>query len=461
MAIAIEAGALRGAGLPEDELREWAAIEPQQVSDALATSRFLLAGEALLGRLPPRPKRSSTEQAAAETLMMQLRAVRLGYLRCSAASLYRQLTHDLSNPVRVEELVYAAAAEVPGLAPSRVQVLADRERQQKDKEGYEIDQGIFLSQVLSDPRAGRHLVYAMLRPRDEALDLLERFRREARVDVGDTRVERHGSVGYVLHGNPRFLNAEDDATTRSLEICVDLVLLDPAIEVGVLRGTPVTHPKYAGRRLFSSGINLTHLYHGLISFVDFFISRELGLVNKLYRGHSLPEYVPGAIEDGSEKPWIAAVEGFAIGGGCQILLTMDYVLAERSSFFSLPARKEGIIPGMSNMRLWRFVGDRLARQAILFDRQFPAASAEGQLMCDRLVPDGEMDAALSETLVQLTTSGVVSAAGNRKAIRVGQEPIDVFREYMAVYCREQAACHYSPQLIRNLELNWGADRRKP
>jgi thioesterase DpgC len=59
------------------------------------------------------------------------------------------------------------------------------------------------------------------------------------------------------------------------------------------------------------------------------------------------------------------------------------------------------------------------------------------------------------------TSGVVSAAGNRKAIRVGQEPIEVFRQYMAVYCREQAACHYSPQLIRNLELNWGADQRKP
>jgi thioesterase DpgC len=461
MAIAIVPGALSAAGFPSDEVREWTAMQPADASDAAAVSRFLLAGERLFGRLPARALRSSTEQAAADALMAQLRAVRLKFLRRRAASLYAQLTAEFSRAVRVEDLVYDAAAAVPGLVPTRQQVLGERERQQKDKEGYEIDQGVFLAQVLSDERAGDHLVYSMLRPRAEAVDVLDAFRRDGRVEIGDTTVERDGRVGHVLHGNRRFLNAEDDATTRTLEIGVDLVLLDPDIEVGVLRGKTVDHAKYAGRHLFSSGINLTHLYHGLISFVDFFIARELGLVNKLYRGHSGPEYVPGTVEETLEKPWIAAVEGFAIGGGCQILLTMDYVLAERSSFFNLPARKEGIIPGVSNMRLWRFVGDRLARQAILFDRQFPADSAEGRMLCDRVVPDGEMDAALSETLASLTTSGVVSAAGNRKAIRVGQEPIDVFRQYMAVYCREQAACHYSPQLIRNLEVNWGAERRTP
>ena len=153
-------------------------------------------------------------------------------------------------------------------------------------------------------------------------------------------------------------------------------------------------------------------------------------------------------------------EAFAIGGGCQLLLAMDHVLAERSSFFSLPARKEGIIPGVSNMRLWRFVGDRAARQAILFERQFTADSPAGQLICDSVVPDGEMDAALDRTIRALTSSGVVSAAGNRKAMRIGQESIELFRQYMAVYCREQAYCHYSPQLIRNLELNWNAAARR-
>ena len=96
------------------------------------------------------------------------------------------------------------------------------------------------------------------------------------------------------------------------------------------------------------------------------------------------------------------------------------------------------------MRLWRFVGDRAARQAILFERAFAADSAAGQLICDSVVPDGEMDAALARTVEALTSSGAVSAAGNRKAMRIGQESVDLFRQYMAMYCREQAYCHYSP-----------------
>jgi thioesterase DpgC len=54
---------------------------------------------------------------------------------------------------------------------------------------------------------------------------------------------------------------------------------------------------------------------------------------------------------------------------------------------------------------------------------------------------------------------VVSAAGNRRAIRIGQEPLDLFRRYMAVYAREQAWCHFSPALIANLERNWNAHNR--
>jgi thioesterase DpgC len=351
--------------------------------------------------------------------------------------------------------VYLAAKHVPGLVPAREKILADRERQQKDKEGYEVDQGLFLSQVLSHPPSGAHLVHAMLRPRPESSSYLAEFQRTGHLDIGSTTVERRGPVGYLYHGNPSFLNAEDDSTTSTLEIGVDLIMLDPTIEVGVMRGKVVNHAKYAGRRVFNAGINLTHLYHGQISFVDFFIARDMGYLHKMYRGLSGPEFWPDEVENNAiEKPWIAAVETFAIGGGCQLLLAMDHVLAERSSFFNLPARKEGIIPGVSNMRLWRFVGDRAARQAILFDRQFPADSPAGQLICDTLVDDGDMDRALDHVVAALTSSGVVSAAGNRKAIRVGQESIDQFRQYMAVYCREQAYCHYSPQLIANLEQNW-------
>ena len=71
-----------------------------------------------------------------------------------------------------------------------------------------------------------------------------------------------------------------------------------------------------------------------------------------------------------------------------------------------------------------------------------------------------MDAAIDRTVSMLTSAGAVGAIGNRRALRVAVEPLDVFRRYCAVYAREQALCHFSQGLIRNLEQNWGAGSRK-
>ena len=97
----------------------------------------------------------------------------------------------------------------------------------------------------------------------------------------------------------------------------------------------------------------------------------------------------------------------------------------------------------------------------MFERAFPADSPEGRLICDRLVGDSaDMDAAVAEDAEQLVSSGLVSSVANRKAIRVGLEPVDAFRRYMAVYAREQSRCMYSPALIQNLERNWNAKQRR-
>jgi thioesterase DpgC len=127
---------------------------------------------------------------------------------------------------------------------------------------------------------------------------------------------------------------------------------------------------------------------------------------------------------------------------------------------TLPARKEGIIPGAANMRLPRFVGDRIARQAIMYDRRIDCDSPEGRLICDEIAPAAAIETALAGVIGRLTSSGAVSVASNRRAFRIVQEPLDLFRSYMAVYAREQAYCHFSPALIRNLELYWNADKRR-
>ena len=139
---------------------------------------------------------------------------------------------------------------------------------------------------------------------------------------------------------------------------------------------------------------------------------------------------------------------------------MDHVIAVRGVRLYLPARKEGIIPGASNLRLWRSVGDRAARQAILSGREWTAGEPDADLICDEIVEPEEIEAAIESRIDALTSSGLINAAANRSVMRVGQEPLDLFREYMAVYAREQAYCHLSPALVRNLEEHWNADRRR-
>jgi len=366
--------------------------------------------------------------------------------------LYERLTEGGRRPVRLEELVYGAAELMPGLVPTRSDMEAERARPLADKQGLERAQGRLIAEILSRPEPGRHLVQAMLRPTAEALDRLDGFRATGVADLGEARVIRDGRAGILELRNPRHLNAEDGATLGPTEVGVDLILLDPEIEVGVLRGGVVDHPRHAGERVFGAGINLTHLYQGRIDFL-FYVVRDLGYVNKIYRGLVADDGEP------TEKLWIAAVEKFAIGGACQLLHVVDHVIATRGSRLYLPARKEGIIPGASPLRLPRFVGDRAARQAILSGREWIAGEPDAALLCDEVVAAEDMDEAIMTGVRALTESGLVSAAANRRALRVGAEPLDVFREYMALYSREQADCHLSPALVRNLEQYWNAHRR--
>ena len=385
------------------------------------------------------------------------RAARETYLRQHAIDIYDHVTQSRRQFLRVDELCRRAAAAFPELLPGDAALAEEAPKLQKDKRGLEIDQGLFLSAVLADPTAGAHLCHAMLLPHPHSQARLAEFEQRGSLDLGGARVHREGSAALVTMTNPRFLNAEDESTLEPLEVAIDIATLDRQSEICVLRGGVVTHTRHAGKRLFGAGINLTHLYQGKIRYL-WYIVRDLGLVNKLYRGIARPDVSPEV--DGTEKLWIGAIEGFAIGGHCQSVLTLDYVLAAEDAYMTLPARKEGIIPGAANLRLERYVGSRIAREAVLAELRIDCASPEGRLVCDEIVPAGEMDAAISRTVAKLTGAGVVSAAGNRRAFRIVEEPLDGFRRYMSVYAREQAHCHFSPALIANLERNWNAASRR-
>jgi thioesterase DpgC len=461
--VSVNSDCLRAAGLGEAAVATWMAARQGRTTDLAGDreryAQFWRRCDELLQSLPPKPKRSDAEAAAAGMLLACARAHRERFLAAHVEALYDRLTRNRTVFLRLDALVREAAQLVPGLTPTPAQLAAERTKLQRDKDGVEIDQGILLAHMLASERAGTHLCHAMLLPRPQAADLLPKLAAEGRVDLGKASVERRGKAVLLTMMNPRYLNAEDETTLELTEVAVDLAVVDPQSEIAVIRGGVLDHPKYRDRRAFGSGINLTHLYRGQIPFL-WFLERDLGYVHKLLRGVARPGAVPDDVHgNGIEKPWVAVVDGFAIGGHCQILLTMDYVLAASDAFMTLPARKEGIIPGLANLRLPRFTGDRIARQAIQYERKLLCDSPDGRLICDEIARPDDMESAIARTIDGLTNAGAVSAVGNRRAFRVGQEPLDLFRRYCSAYARDQAYCAFSPALIANLERNWNAHNR--
>ena len=381
------------------------------------------------------------------------------FLNNHSNKIYNHITSNRNKFVKIDELVHLANDIVPYLTPSKKQLIIEKKKILKEKEGIETDQGLFLSAVLSNQLEGSHLCHSMLLPSDLALEKKEEFNKNKKVQFDGASVEKFEKHILVTLENGEYLNAEDERTLLPLEAAIDLAILDKDTDIAVLRGEVVKHPKYAGNRTFGAGINLTHLYQGQISFL-WYIKRDMGAVHKVFRGLATEHFGPeNSLFPLQEKPWIATLDTFAIGGGCQYLLVMDHIMAEKGSYMTLPARKEGIIPGMANLRLWRFTGDRIARQAIQNGLTIHSDSTQGKLICDEIIEKKSMDESLLKTIDAYTNSGVVGSASNRRAFRIGQEPLDTFRKYMSAYCHDQAYCHFSDALIKNLENYWDAASR--
>jgi thioesterase DpgC len=425
---------------PQDEIRA--------VRGDLTRARYVLAEAAaraddLVASLPEPGKRSPRQRAGAAAAHDAARGVRGHFMDVHAGAVYDELTGRRARYLRLAELVDAASAAFPGLVPTADQMASERARSQACKEGREIDQGIFLRGVLRSPTAGPHLLDAMLRPTPRAVRLLTEFSRTGVADLGSVRVERRDGAARLTMCRDDCLNAEDNEQVEDMETAVDLALLDPGVRVGLLRGAVMSHPRYRGKRIFSAGINLKALNAGGISLVDFLLRRELGYISKLMRGILVGNeacWHSSAVQ----KPWVAAVDGFAIGGGMQLLFAFDHVIVASDAYLSLPAAQEGIVPGAANFRLTKSVGPRLSRQIILEGRRIWAKEAASRLVVDEVIEPSEMDEAIEESLERLQGPAV---AANRRMLNLAEEPPDEFRRYIAEFAVQQALRLYSADVI--------------
>lgn len=175
-------------------------------------------------------------------------------------------------------------------------------------------------------------------------------------------VETRGNVGLIRLNRPQALNALSPALIKDLGQVLDIFEKDPNIRAMVITGSD---------KAFAAGADIKVMQN--FSYMDTYISNY--------------------ISDGWErvaqcrKPLIAAVAGFALGGGCEMAMMCDFILAADNAKFGQPEIKLGVIPGAGGtQRLTRFVGKSKAMEMVLTGRMMDAQEAERSGLVSRIVP---------------------------------------------------------------------------
>jgi enoyl-CoA hydratase len=179
-------------------------------------------------------------------------------------------------------------------------------------------------------------------------------------------VERRGEVGIVTLNRPQALNALSAALVAELAAAIDAFERDDAIGAIVLTGND---------RAFAAGADVKEM------------------AGKTYPETYLEDFITQGWERVAQcrKPVVAAVAGFALGGGCEIAMMCDIVVAADTARFGQPEITLGTIPGAGGtQRLARFVGKAKAMDLCLTGRMMDAAEAERAGLASRVVPAAEL-----------------------------------------------------------------------
>ena len=129
----------------------------------------------------------------------------------------------------------------------------------------------------------------------------------------------------------------------------------------------------------------------------------------------------GTAIETSEKPWVAAVNGFALGGGCELALACDFIHASNQAVFGQPEVKLGVIPGFGGtQRLARRVGVAKAKQLCMTGDTIDAAEALRIGLADAVWPHGELLARVAELAARIAANGPLAVAEVKRLIHQGQ-----------------------------------------
>ncbi|HXW31078.1 MAG TPA: enoyl-CoA hydratase, partial [Xanthobacteraceae bacterium] len=200
-------------------------------------------------------------------------------------------------------------------------------------------------------------------------------------------VETRGHVGIIRLNRPQALNALNAALMAELSVALARLEADTEIGCLVLTGS---------EKAFAAGADIKEMAEktSIEAFLEDFAGGWHGVAR-------------------ARKPTIAAVAGYALGGGCELAMMCDFIIAAENAKFGQPEIKLGVIPGIGGtQRLTRAVGKAKAMDLCLTGRMMDAAEAERAGLVSRVVPLAElMDTALAaaDSIAQMSRPAVMLA----------------------------------------------------
>jgi enoyl-CoA hydratase len=206
-------------------------------------------------------------------------------------------------------------------------------------------------------------------------------------------------IATVTINRPRALNALNEATLKELLCLFASIQADATVKVVILTGT--------GEKAFVAGADIAEMQP-----IDAVTGRQFALL-----GHQLA----AAIES-LPKPVIAAVNGFALGGGCELALCCDIRLASETARFGQPEINLGVIPGFGGtQRLPRLIGKGRACELLLTGDMIDAAEAYRIGLANKVLPAAELLPAARKLAATIAAKGQLAVGFAKAALRNGLE----------------------------------------
>ncbi len=209
-------------------------------------------------------------------------------------------------------------------------------------------------------------------------------------------VETHGKVGLIRLNRPKALNALSRGLITDLNAALRGFEADADIGAVVLTGS---------EKAFAAGADIKEIES--LTFADAILGDP---------------FVPWEYISKLRKPVIAAVAGFALGGGCEIAMMCDFIIACETARFGQPEIKLGVIPGAGGtQRLTRFVGKSKAMDMVLTGRMMDAAEAERSGLVSRVLPAENFVAEAVKIAQSVAELGAISVQAAKEAVNRAYE----------------------------------------